>query len=104
MDIIKTIFEYPPIVAPETLKEWKVAITSVEQGYESTESQHNYKMGTGTIFRGKEAPIVKIEESRLDLFSFLFIFIFLFNLFFYFLFLEQLGLGLIGHTVTSVTW
>ena len=42
---------------------------------------------------------VKIEESGLDLFSFLFIFIFLF----YFLFLEQLGLGLIGHAVTSVT-
>jgi len=28
-DIIKTILEYPPIAAPETLKEWKVAITSV---------------------------------------------------------------------------
>jgi len=27
----------------------------------------------------------------------------LFNLFFYFLFLEQLGLGMIGHAVTSVT-
>jgi len=38
MDIIKTIFEYPSIAAPETLKEWKVAITSVEQGYESMES------------------------------------------------------------------
>ena len=46
---------------------------------------------------------VKIEEGRLDLFSFLFIFIFIFDLFFYFLFLEQLGLGLIGHAVTSVT-
>ena len=33
-------------------------------------------------------------------FSFLF---FLFKLVFYFLFLEQLGLGLIGHAVTSVT-
>ena len=31
MDIIKTILGYPPIVAPETLKEWKVAITSVGQ-------------------------------------------------------------------------
>jgi len=40
---------------------------------------------------------VKIEEDGLDLFSFLF------NLFFDFLFLEQLGLGLIGHTITSVT-
>jgi len=29
-DIIKTILEYPPIAAPESLKEWKVAITLVE--------------------------------------------------------------------------
>jgi len=36
-DIIKIILEYPVIVAPETLKEWKVAIISVGQGYESTE-------------------------------------------------------------------
>ena len=48
---------------------------------------------------------VKIKESGLDLFYFIFflLFFFLFNLFFYFLFLEQLGLGLICHTVTSVT-
>ena len=36
-DIIKTILGYPPRAMPETLKEWKVAITSVGQGYESTE-------------------------------------------------------------------
>ena len=36
-DIIKTILEYLPIVVPETLKEWKVAITSVGQGYKSIE-------------------------------------------------------------------
>jgi len=36
-DIIKTVLEYPPIAAPETLKEWKMVITSVGQGYESTE-------------------------------------------------------------------
>ena len=34
---IKTILEYPPIVVPETLREWKVVITSVGQEYESTE-------------------------------------------------------------------
>jgi len=51
-DIIKTILGYPPMAAPNTLKEWKVAITSVGQGYESMESQHNYKMETGTTFRG----------------------------------------------------
>ena len=36
-DIIKTILGYPPIAMPETLKEWKVAITSIGQEYESTE-------------------------------------------------------------------
>ena len=36
-DIIKTILGYPPIAMPDTLKEWKVAITSVEQGFESIE-------------------------------------------------------------------
>ena len=36
-NIVKTILGYPPIAMPETLKEWKVAITSVGQGYESTE-------------------------------------------------------------------
>ena len=37
-DIIKIILEYLPIVAPESLRKWKVAIISVRQGYESTES------------------------------------------------------------------
>jgi len=36
-DIIKTILEYLLIAMPESLKEWKVAITSVGQGYESIE-------------------------------------------------------------------
>ena len=56
-DIIKTILEYPPIVAPDTLKEWKVAITSVEQGYEFIESQHNYKTGMGITFGGQGIPM-----------------------------------------------
>jgi len=51
-DIIKTILGYPPITMPETLKEWKVAVTSVEQGYESTEGRHNYKTSTRTIYEG----------------------------------------------------
>ena len=36
-NIIKTILGYPPIAMPETLKKWKVVITSVGQGYKSTE-------------------------------------------------------------------
>ena len=48
---------------------------------------------------------LSLYMSRSTYFIFLFIFYFPFNLFFYFLFLEQLGLGLICHTVTSVpTW
>jgi len=39
--IIKTILGYPLMAAPNTLKEWKVAITAVEQGYKSTKSQHD---------------------------------------------------------------
>ena len=56
-DIIKTILGYPPIVALEILKEWKVAITLVRQGYESTEERHDYKISTGMIYRGWGQPI-----------------------------------------------
>ena len=56
-DIIKTILGYPPIAMPETLKEWKVAITSVGQGYESTEGRHDYKTGTETTYGGREQPM-----------------------------------------------
>jgi len=51
-DIIKIILGYPPIAMPESLKKWKIAITSVEQGYESTEGHHDYKTSTGTIYKG----------------------------------------------------
>jgi len=36
-DIIKTILDYPSIAVPEALKEWKVVITLVGQGYKSIE-------------------------------------------------------------------
>ena len=49
-DIIKTILEYPPIVAPETLKEWKMVITLVEQEYEFIEGRQDYKIGTEMIY------------------------------------------------------
>jgi len=52
--IIKTILGYPPIAMPETLKEWKVAITLVRQGYESTEGCHNYKTSIETTYGGRE--------------------------------------------------
>ena len=48
--------------------------------------------------------IVKIIDGGLNFyFSFFILFYFVFFLFFSFLFLEQLGLGFISHTVTSVT-
>ena len=56
-DIIKTILGYPPIAMPETLKEWKVAIISVEQGYESTEGRHDYKTSTRTTYGGRGQPM-----------------------------------------------
>jgi len=52
-DIIKTILGYPPMVMPETLKEWKVAITSVGQEYESTEGRHDYKTSMGITYGGR---------------------------------------------------
>ena len=52
MDIIKTILGYPPIAIPEMLKEWKVEIISVGQGYKSTEGRHNYKTGIGIVYEG----------------------------------------------------
>jgi len=62
-DIIKTILGYPPIAMPETLKEWKVAITSVGQEYESTEGRQDYKTGTETTYRGRGQPM-DIEKSN----------------------------------------
>ena len=38
---------------PETLKEWKVAITSVGQGYESMEGRYDYKTSTRTTYGGR---------------------------------------------------
>ena len=56
-DIIKMILGYPPIAMPETLKEWKVAIMSVRQGYESIEEHHDYKTSTGTTYSGRGQPM-----------------------------------------------
>jgi len=56
-DIIKTILGYPPIAMPETLREWKVAITSVGQGYESMEGRQDYKTSTGTTYGGRGQPM-----------------------------------------------
>ncbi len=49
---------YLLIAMPELLKKWKVAITSVGQGYESTEGCHNYKTSTGTTYGGQGQPMI----------------------------------------------
>ena len=51
-DIIKMILGYPPIAMPESLKEWKVVITLVGQGYKSTEGYYDYKTSTGMTYGG----------------------------------------------------
>jgi len=62
-DIIKTILGYLPIAALETLKEWKVAITSVGQGYKSTKGQSNYKTSTEITYRG-QGQLINIGKSN----------------------------------------
>ena len=52
-DIIKTILGYPLIIMPEMLKEWKVAIISVGQGYKSIEGCYDYKISTGIMYGGQ---------------------------------------------------
>ena len=62
-DIIKTILEYPPMVVPETLKEWKVAIILIEQGYKFIESQQDYKTRTRITY-GKRSIPMNIGKAR----------------------------------------
>ena len=62
-DIIKTILGYLPIVVLETLNKWKVAIISVRQEYDSTESRYNYRTKIGIIYEGREV-FMEIEKSK----------------------------------------
>ena len=60
--------EYPPIAMLETLKEWKVAITSVGQEYESTEGRQDYKTATEMTYggRGQSIDIGKSSDNFKD--------------------------------------
>ena len=59
-NIIKTILEYPLIVAPETLK---MVIISVRQGYESTEGRQDYRTELGIIF-GERRVFMNIRKYK----------------------------------------
>ena len=56
-DIIKMILEYLLIAVSEMLKEWKVTITSVSQGYKSTKGKQDYRMGTEMTYRERSIPM-----------------------------------------------
>ena len=59
--------EYLPIAIPETLREWKAAIIPVGQGYESIESQYNYKMSTEITYRGRGIYIdIRMTKDNFD--------------------------------------
>jgi len=62
-DINRTILEYPPIVKPESLKEWKVAITSVGQEYKSIEGRQDYRTETEITY-GEKGVFMKIRKSK----------------------------------------
>jgi len=47
----------------ETLKEWKVTIMLVGQGYKSTEGRHDYKTSTGIIYGGR-GQLMDIGKSN----------------------------------------
>jgi hypothetical protein len=56
-DIIKAIMGYPPGSRPDSYTEWKDAILSVGQGYESTEYRFDKRTGTGITFGGAGQPM-----------------------------------------------
>jgi len=64
-NIIKTILGYLSIVVPESLKEWKVVITLVRQGYEFIEGRQDYKIELRITYGERGAPmnIVKAKDN-----------------------------------------
>ena len=53
------------MVALELLKEWKVAIILVKQGYKSTEGRQDYRTRSETIYGGKLLPM-EIGKANCD--------------------------------------
>ena len=61
--IIRAILAYPPKEAPQTLEQWKVAITAVGQGYEWISIRYDYRTGSGITYGGIEKPM-EIERGK----------------------------------------
>ena len=51
------------MVVLEMLREWKIVIISVSQGYESMESWHNYRTETKITYRGRRA-LMDIRKAQ----------------------------------------
>ena len=64
-NIIKIILGYPPIVVSESLKEQKVVIISVRQGYKSIKGKQDYRMKLGIIYEERDIlmDIAKAKDN-----------------------------------------
>jgi len=62
-EIIRAIMAYPPIQAPKSLEQWKVAITAVGQGYEWTNIRYDYRTGSGITYEGM-GKLMEIEQQQ----------------------------------------
>jgi len=99
IDVQKQVKDMIKIVA-----ETSMTITEMEDTILKTSTNNQVINMTNITEVSEDLRYVKFTNSGLSFiyFTFLFLFSFCFILF-YFLFLEQLGLGLIGNAVTSVT-
>jgi len=56
-EIIRAIMAYSPTQAPKSLKQWKVAITVVGQGYEWTNICYDYRTDSEITYGGMGKPM-----------------------------------------------
>jgi len=51
------------MTASKMLREWKITITLIRQGYEFTKSWQDYKIGTDMTYGGRSTPL-NIGKAR----------------------------------------